>query len=286
MSASISLRCSICSSDCFRKIFAKGEQDFIKCMGCGLIRLHSIPVLDELLRYYDQILETEVGAAFVAEEEMLRATARCHVETVHRYSAGKRWLDIGCGTGLMLEEASKAGFIVEGIDISQGGIEKARERELRVYRSTPEAFFPDTPYDIVTAFDVIEHVLDPVSFLESVNRLLRTEGIFVLTTPDTNSLFCRLMGKRWYFYIPEQHLFYFNRHNLTTLLTRLRFRVLDTFRAYKALNYEYSHVQFQNYNPLICRLWEGLGVTLPSSWRRRSFNLYIGEMTVISQKVS
>jgi len=92
------------------------------------------------------------------------------------------------------------------------------------------------------------------------------------------------MGRRWYFYIPELHLFYFNRHNLVSLMRRSGFDVLEIIRAGKSLNYRYILVQFQAYNPLIYRFGRLLSMVSPSSWQQHPFSFYIGEMMVIAQR--
>src|SRR5262249_6400665 len=144
--------------------------------------------------------------------------------------------------------------------------------------------FTETAFDVITLFDVIEHVPDPVSLLKSVFGLSKPGGILAFTTPDRASLFCFLMGRFWYFYIPEQHLFYFDRHNLPTLLEKHGFHVLQLSRAYKALNFNYVLAQFRASNPLIYRVWKGLGSVIPSSWRQRPFSLYIGENIIVARK--
>lgn len=287
MSALVTSRCIICDSRRPpRGIFTKGGRTFLKCDTCDLVRLQPLPSLDELREYYDREYKqnTGMGAALVAQEEMARVTARDRLSVVRRYTSGEHWLDIGCGSGVFLDEASKAGFSPQGIDISEEAVDKARRRNLRAYTATVENVFPDTAYDVVTAFDVIEHVLDPVSFLESVYKLLRPRGILALTSPDTSSLICRLMRRRWFFYIPEQHLFYFNRRNLSALLLLLGFNVLDALKARKALNYNYSLIQFQAYNPIIYRLWKAFRPITPPFYRQRPFSLYIGEMLIIAQR--
>jgi SAM-dependent methyltransferase len=76
------------------------------------------------------------------------------------------------------------------------------------YRSAAAA-----PFDIVTAFDVIEHVPDPVAFLGDVAALVEPGGMFFASTPDAGSLPARAFGRRWHFYYPY-HLSYFTPRSL------------------------------------------------------------------------
>jgi 2-polyprenyl-3-methyl-5-hydroxy-6-metoxy-1,4-benzoquinol methylase len=281
------LRCFLCRGDYFRLIFKKKTRSFFRCSKCKLVRIHPLSALDGTQLFYDLEYGTAagMGAALAAEREMACITARYRLDVVHSYTSGERWLDVGCSTGTLLDEVAKAGFHAEGIDISEIAVEEARRRRLNAHRATVEDFAPEAPYATITGFDVIEHVLDPVSFLTSVHKMLSPGGILALSTPNTNSLFCRLMGRHWYFYIPEQHLFYFNSRNLSTLLERSGFTVMDTVRAYKALTYDYISFQFKYYNPVLYRFCKAVAFMLPSFWRRRPFRLYIGEMMIIAKKV-
>ena len=280
-----SLLCFICGGNQFRRIFTKGQREFLKCDQCSLVRQFPLPTPRELEKVYeDEYLETGMGRARADEEDMTRGTARFRLNIVQRYSPGERWLEVGCASGAFLEEASKAGFAVEGIDISKTAVQTVVAKGFKAYTATIDTFCQPSPYDVVVGFDVIEHMTDPVSGLQSMYRTLKPGGLLVLTTPDTHSLVCRIMRRHWYFYIPEKHLFYFNRFNLANLLRRMKFEVLEVSRARKALNYNYSLVQFQAYNPLIFQLWKCLGPVLRSSWDQHSFSLYIGELMIVAQK--
>lgn len=168
--------------------------------------------------------------------------------------------------------------------MSNTAVEEACGRSLKAHACKVEDFTPTAPYDVVTGFDVIEHVLAPASFVANVRRLLRPDGVLALTTPDTGSLTCRLMGPRWYFYIPMVHNFHFNRANLARLLTDHGFELLELSRAGKALTYDYSLIQFKASNPLIYRVWWLAGLPLPRFVRRHVFRIPIGEMMVIARR--
>ncbi len=286
MTAEARQPCFICGSRVWQEAFRKNGKTFLKCPGCRLVRVRPLPSPDELREYYghEYALPTGMGAALAAEEEMASVTARSRLAVVRRHALGELWLDVGCGTGVFLSELRKAGLNGEGLDLSESAVQQARQRRLMAHSTTVESFVPASPIDVVTAFDVIEHVLDPVSFLENARRLVRAGGRLALTTPDTTSLICSIMGRRWYFYIPEQHLFYFNRYNLQKLLARLHFEVVHVSRARKALTFDYSLLQLQAFNPVVARFGKALSVLIPAPWRRRPVRLYIGEMMVIAQR--
>ena len=106
-----------------------------------------------------------------------------------------------------------------------------------------------TIFDGITAFDVLEHVLDPNAFLHSVHGRLNDGGHMVLTGPDTGGIVRRLMGRRWYFYFPEEHLHYFNGRNLSDQVRKHGFEVVDVGATCKPMTYDYAYRSFMNTIP-------------------------------------
>jgi SAM-dependent methyltransferase len=269
-----------------RHVFTKGACRYFPCDGCALLAVHPVPSPVELDELYERAYSEQAEAARVlaAREELLRSTARRRLEVVRRHAVGTRWLEVGCSTGHFLEEASRAGLDAAGLDISTGAVELARRKGLKAQAGTLERLVTDGLYDVVAAFDVIEHVPDPGGFLRLARRCLRPGGLLALTTPDTRSLTCRLMGRAWYFYIPHVHLFHFNRSNLGRLLERVGFEVLDTARAWKSVTYDHVLEQLGLRNPIAHRAWALAGPPLPRTWRRRVFRVPLGEMMVLARR--
>jgi SAM-dependent methyltransferase len=276
--------CCICGGGQFRRAFEKETLEYVRCEGCGLIIALPLPTAADAEKFYDEDYEKGgMGDALVAQEAMVRATARYRLNKMQRYSRGLRLLDVGCSTGPLLEEATNAGLDADGIDLSRTAVERARLKGHSASVATVETL-ADVTYDMVTAFDVIEHVRDPVSFVEGVHKALEPGGILAITTPDTNSLTCRAMGRRWYFYLPGVHTFHFNPANITALLADHGFDVLEISRASKALTYDYSLTAFEASNPLVYRTWKLVGSVIPASLRDRTFRVPIGEMMVIARR--
>ena len=147
-----------------------------------------------------------------------------------KYSKGGSILDVGCATGFFLELARQEGWETKGVEASEFACEYAREKlGLEVIRSNLiNARFEEQSFDVVTMWDVIEHLLDPRSELLEVNRILRMGGILGIITPDIEALIPRVMGKNWLELrrVPA-HLSFFSVRTLRQFLNRTGFELLD-----------------------------------------------------------
>ncbi|OQY46150.1 MAG: hypothetical protein B6242_08505 [Anaerolineaceae bacterium 4572_78] len=93
-------------------------------------------------------------------------------------------LDIGCGAGNMIHHLSKYGQ-VRGLEIDPRPVKQALLRDYDIYQqdATQGIAFTDNMYDVVTAFDVIEHVDDDMAILQESYRILKPHGHIVVTVP-------------------------------------------------------------------------------------------------------
>jgi SAM-dependent methyltransferase len=128
---------------------------------------------------------------------------------------GKRLLDVGAGSGKFVRYMRQRGVDAHGIEPSRALFERfLAGEEAFMCASLDKNRVAGGPFPVVTAFDVIEHVLDPVAFLRRVVSTLCPDGVLFLSTPDVESLAARLFGRRWHFYYPY-HLSYFGMRTLS-----------------------------------------------------------------------
>src|SRR5439155_16060399 len=144
-------------------------------------------------------------------------------------------LDVGAATGSFVAAARAAGIEAEGIERSTEAAAAAQRAGLPVYATRLEDFAPARPYRALTAFDLIEHLLDPTALLERARAWLVPGGLLALTLPDIGSAPARLLGRRWYFYAPRDHFHYFDRRTIARLLVARGFRVERIARVTKPL---------------------------------------------------
>jgi 2-polyprenyl-3-methyl-5-hydroxy-6-metoxy-1,4-benzoquinol methylase len=144
-----------------------------------------------------------------------------------------RLLDIGCGNGHFVAEATAAGWRAAGIDLDAQAVSAGRAAGLDVALETIEARTAREPgaYDAVTLSHVIEHVPDPLAFLRHAYALLRPGGSIWVATPNLESDGHRAFGPDWIHLDPPRHLVLFTAQSLARALGSAGFAAVRVLRA-------------------------------------------------------
>ncbi len=191
------------------------------CDGCGLLVQWPLPDAAALLDAYGAVEDP----LYLAEGENRYLTFRKALRLLGP-ARGRRLLDVGAYCGLFVEVAREAGFAAEGIELSRWAVGHARSRGLPVRNETlAERARSGARYDVLTLWDVVEHLPDPREELRHAFELLRPGGRLHVSTIDARSLVARLLGPRWP-WLMDMHLVYFDRRTLPRMLERVGFRVL------------------------------------------------------------
>src|SRR5262245_26233020 len=157
---------------------------------------------------------------YLAEEAGRRRTSRRLLELVSRHAGLGRLLEVGCGHGLLLDEARRAGWDVLGVEPSSSTGGHARDvLGLDVRDATVEQLDPavDGRFAAIVLADVIEHLDDPAGAVRACRGLLADGGVLLVVTPDPDSRTARLAGASWWGFLPA-HTFLLPRRTLRALL--------------------------------------------------------------------
>jgi len=148
---------------------------------------------------------------------------------VERHRGAGRLLDVGCGKGGFLRGARDRGWRCFGVEISFQASNDARRMGLDVATGRFEDVdYPDSFFDVITMYHVLEHLHDPRQALSKAYQLLKSEGLLVVAVPNFDSLQARLFGQRWYHLDAPRHLYHFTPRTLKMLLHQIGFKVLET----------------------------------------------------------
>jgi SAM-dependent methyltransferase len=148
-----------------------------------------------------------------------RLNEKAKVDSVCKHRSQGSLLDVGCATGSFLSEAQKHGFTGVGVEISAEAGRLAREQYgLRVHNDLFSTELTAGSFDIVTLWDVVEHLASPSRVLRRAHELLKPGGVLILTTGDVSSWWARITGRRWPLLTPPQHLFFFTPQSMRVLV--------------------------------------------------------------------
>lgn len=218
---------------------ATGE--ILKCEACGFLQC---PHMDDVLSFYEAM--DDVGYEDTRAERALQA--RRLVRMVARHMRAGRLLDVGAGSGILVEEALKMGFSAGGVEPSRSLQAIAAGLGLPVHRGVLPHKAASGPYDIVTVVDVIEHVDDPVGLMRNVAGVMADDGVCLVVTPDVGSVAARLMGHKWWHY-RIAHIGYFDRSTLARTMGAAGLEIVETRRPSWFFPLSYLAVRALSYLP-------------------------------------
>jgi len=236
--------CDFCGG---RSVFARydfGAHRILRCSVCTFMWLDPQPSEAELHevygedyyrneRFFEANGQTIYGYFDYASERFVKQ--QDHQRVVDRIIGffdppeinGRRFLDVGCGLGYLLDVAHDRGFRVEGIDYNPRAVDWIGRKYTFPAVAGDFMAYESGPFDTITMLDVIEHLPRPLEALEKAAALTRPGGIFALSTMDSDSLVSRLLGSRLEdFRRTREHLYFFNRHTMRRGLERAGFEVL------------------------------------------------------------
>jgi len=222
--------CPLCGSPRHHHLYSCDGGVFVRCKTCGLTYQNPQPVFDDLKRrygadYYRYELENEDNFF----QLMLLGLQDIGFERLERPRSGNgRFLDIGCATGRLLAHIRSAGWHPIGVELCRESAEHAMQKrglEVRI-GSLFDAGFPDGHFSVIHFSHLLEHVPSPAEFLLEVRRVLATDGLAIITTPNIAGLQARLFQTGWRSAIAD-HLTLFSVATMRKMLARTGFRVLQ-----------------------------------------------------------
>ena len=229
--------CPICTSQNVAKKYHRWDHDIVKCGQCGVGFVEVAADLKPEEYYSSGYFEGEYPdgyGGYAASEKILRNEFASTIRFLEAQNINQgRLLDVGCAYGYFLLEAAK-NFDCKGLDISHDAVNACRARGIDAVQGNADHETLGTErYDVVTLFDCIEHLQHPAQTINTLSDHVRAGGTILLTTGDWGSLLARLMGRHWRLMTPPQHLFYFTRKSMESLLEAGGFRIRKIDRPWK-----------------------------------------------------
>jgi len=213
----------------------------VQCTHCNLVylnpRIHRELILESYTNAVDpQFVIQNPHRIASFRRNLLYLERQYGLTPLHHPSV----LDIGCAGGAFPKAAADAGFRVIGVEPSKWLSEDGRRRyglDIRTGLLHEQQLLLES-FDLVTLWDVIEHLTDPSDVLAKIHSLLKPNALLVINYPDFNSLARLLLGSRWPFLL-SVHLIYFTPKTITNFLQIRGFEVLSIRPFWQTLGLGY-----------------------------------------------
>jgi 2-polyprenyl-3-methyl-5-hydroxy-6-metoxy-1,4-benzoquinol methylase len=202
----------------------------------------------------------------------------------------RRIFDIGCFAGELLDIAKSHGWETWGIDLQENAVRVAMDSHAnRILEGAVESFEPDSYglnnyFDLVIAAGVIEHLLEPDKLFRVAQSLLKNGGIFIIQTPDTDSLPARLLRQYWLCLAAPEHTYYFSKKQIARLGTRFGFKLIRRKPHFKYLRLNYVLEQMVFFGTEVYRVFKYIIPLIPDIVLNSRLYLYGGEMLLVMVK--
>jgi 2-polyprenyl-3-methyl-5-hydroxy-6-metoxy-1,4-benzoquinol methylase len=239
--------CPTCGAAKYSHVFDKNGYSLVACGECSLVFVSNLPTAEELTRLYDT--ETYHAEEVGESPSMLdgRATVNADLLSRHHPSSG-RVLDVGCSAGHFLRVMKDRGWSTAGVELSSRSADVARSRHgLEVVTGTlDDAPWPEGSFDVVTLWDVIEHLALPGPVLDQAFALLKPGGLLVMATPAIDGLYPQVSLRAtkvtgwWGHPEPPYHLQQYSKATITDLCARHGFVVRDIVEDRIPLGYSFG----------------------------------------------
>lgn len=214
-------KCPMCKHEEFKIAFEKKIFKGKKCLNCNLVYIS--PILNNIEAVYkdDKSSSTSVYYSLSYKYDIVTFSKRLNL--FEKYGEKGKFLDIGCSVGSMIETANSRGWNASGIEPNPASAEICRNKNLTVYEDfLNESFAAESAnsYDAVYLGDVIEHLENPLDTVELALKLLKSNGILMIVTPDFDSFTARLFQIK-----PLEHIIYFNSKSIKYFLENFNVKI-------------------------------------------------------------
>lgn len=275
--------CEICKNKIFDFQYLIKDFIIVKCRQCGLIfvinsndnnQIYNLDYFQNSKYYSDYFGNCENYIKIFSDRFKIISSY---------FSEPGSILDIGCASGYFLEVALKNNWNCRGLDIVEG-IDRFASPLIRdkiiIYKNISDIEFGNSVFDIITFFDSLEHFKHPTEYIKRCRKWLKDDGLLVITVPNIESYFSKILGKRWPHFVPEEHLYYFTKKTLSKLLVQNSFEIIKFEKLY--YRFQLSEILNKFFN---MRKYKSSILKNNNFFSGVSITLNTGDIFVIAKKI-
>lgn len=218
--------CPVCGETKTTALFDKSGGTYVKCQACTMVYTNPVFTEDALKTYYRD-LDTGQGEIVVNESAFYREIYQRGLQAISKYQQKSTLLDLGCSTGFFLDLAKGAGWTTSGIELGTAEAEVAKQKGHIVYTEPIEQLKFEQPFDVITLWDVFEHIPDGKAFLRTLGSRLNTGGLVFMQIPSSDALAAKVLRKECHMFDGLEHTNLYNPSTIKQIAGACGFEVVD-----------------------------------------------------------
>jgi len=215
------MKCPVCDKSSFIEWCKVQTYSILKCKECGIGITAPFPTEEQLIEFNKKTYDVEQRIkVYLSRQNYFEKRYEGYIKNIKTTKKDGKLLDIGCNIGIFMKVAQQAGFDVKGVELNADCALYGKERfHLDIDSNHLEDIaFPDETFDVITLFDVLEHIPDMNAFIDEIRRILKKDGQVVIQAPNLNSLMSELTKGKWHWLSPPDHLYHFTPDAMTRFL--------------------------------------------------------------------
>jgi 2-polyprenyl-3-methyl-5-hydroxy-6-metoxy-1,4-benzoquinol methylase len=218
--------CPVCGAAESRELFIKSGGTYVACNICEMIFLNPVFKDDELELYY-QLNNSNQALAHDSESDFYRRIYLSGLDLIGKYINKGNILDIGCSSGFFLDIAAGK-FSAYGVELNQIEVEIARSKGHFIWDRPIDKieFKVEDSFDVITLWDVFEHIKDGKKYLLNLKNKLRKNGVVFMQIPSANSLAARIMQEKCNMFDGLEHVNLYSPNTIIKLAMNSGYKVL------------------------------------------------------------
>jgi len=229
------IKCALCGSEKYCLLLQAKDYrlhtteqvfDLVGCLRCGMVYLNPRPDEEELAKFYPTSFYAKPTLMSKFLSDLLY---RSKLREVGHFKKAGRILDVGCGEGGLLFAFKARGWETFGVDTSKiaAGLTGKKIGERYTFNcELKDCHFPDDYFDVVTLNHVFEHVIYPNEELEEIARILKNDGVLLLSVPNIESFQFKICREKWVHLDIPRHLFHYSPVTIKAMLQKNGFDVV------------------------------------------------------------
>ncbi|TAL61181.1 MAG: class I SAM-dependent methyltransferase [Bacteroidetes bacterium] len=194
-------------------------------------------------------------------------------------------MDVGCATGRFLNILKNKGWEANGIELDVDRYNALLAKKFRVKNIPIEDYDRNEQYELITLFDVIEHITHLDACFKKLNLMLSDKGSIVMVTPNIESFQKKLFGKKWFQFKPWEHISYFSPKTVHRLAERFGFKIIYLSECGQYADMSFVHHRLLRYGFNRTATLLKMFLSMPGI-KDKAWYVGTGSMLIVMQKKS